>query len=70
MQSREDYILLTFGQRVFDTIPIPGMFWGIPFTFALGILAVDETRKLIVRTYPKVSMSPFLASSLSLIKDW
>jgi hypothetical protein len=31
------------------------MFWGIPFSFALGILCVDETRKLIVRTYPNVS---------------
>jgi sodium/potassium-transporting ATPase subunit alpha len=42
-------------QDVFVTTPIPGMFWGLPFTFALGILCVDETRKLIVRTYPKVS---------------
>jgi len=40
-------------QRVFLTTPIPGMFWGIPFSFALGILLVDETRKLIVRSYPK-----------------
>jgi sodium/potassium-transporting ATPase subunit alpha len=42
-------------QRVFGTTPIPGMFWGLPFTFALGILCMDETRKLIVRTYPTVS---------------
>jgi sodium/potassium-transporting ATPase subunit alpha len=42
-------------QHVFNTTPIPGMFWGLPFSFALGILCVDETRKLIVRTYPKVS---------------
>ena len=42
-------------QKVFGTTPIPGMFWGIPFSFALGILTVDEIRKLIVRTYPKVS---------------
>ena len=42
-------------RKVFDTTPIPGMFWGIPFAFALGILAVDETRKLVVRTYPNVS---------------
>jgi sodium/potassium-transporting ATPase subunit alpha len=40
--------------KVFLTAPIPGMFWGIPFSFALGILCMDETRKLIVRTYPKV----------------
>ena len=44
-------------QRVFGTTPIPGMFWGIPLTFAVGILTVDEIRKLIVRTYPKVCIS-------------
>jgi hypothetical protein len=42
-------------QKVFATTPIPGMFWGLPFCFALGILTMDEVRKLIVRTYPKVS---------------
>jgi hypothetical protein len=41
-------------QRVFGTAPIPGMFWGLPYTFALGILLMDETRKAIVRKYPKV----------------
>jgi sodium/potassium-transporting ATPase subunit alpha len=40
-------------QSVFLTAPIPGMFWGPPFAFGLGILCVDEVRKLIVRTYPK-----------------
>ncbi|KAG2112549.1 uncharacterized protein F5147DRAFT_71235 [Suillus discolor] len=40
-------------QQVFYTRPIPGMFWGLPFTFALGILLMDETRKAIVRRYPK-----------------
>ncbi|KAF8837886.1 calcium ATPase [Paxillus ammoniavirescens] len=40
-------------QKVFSTTPIPAMFWGPPFGFALGILTVDEVRKLIVRTYPK-----------------
>jgi sodium/potassium-transporting ATPase subunit alpha len=49
---------------VFNTTPIPGMFWGPPFAFALGILCVDETRKLIVRTYPKVSVRPFLVFSI------
>ncbi|KAF8232134.1 calcium ATPase [Tricholoma matsutake] len=39
--------------HVFATAPIPGMYWGLPFTFALGILVMDETRKLIVRRYPK-----------------
>ena|ERR1700744_6559842 len=42
-------------QKVFRTAPVPGMFWGIPFAFALAVLLADETRKLIVRTYPKVS---------------
>ncbi|KIJ07678.1 hypothetical protein PAXINDRAFT_102860 [Paxillus involutus ATCC 200175] len=40
-------------QSVFSTTPIPAMFWGPPFGFALAILTVDEVRKLIVRTYPK-----------------
>lgn len=42
-------------QDVFGTTPIPGMFWGLPFSFALGILIMDELRKLIARTYPKAS---------------
>lgn len=42
-------------QSVFSTTPIPVMFWFPPFGFALAILIVDELRKLIVRTYPKVS---------------
>jgi sodium/potassium-transporting ATPase subunit alpha len=40
-------------QNVFATTPIPSMFWGIPFGFALGILIMDEIRKSIVRSYPK-----------------
>ncbi|KAJ7470026.1 calcium ATPase transmembrane domain M-containing protein [Mycena galericulata] len=40
-------------ENVFATTPIPGMFWGLPFAFAFGILCMDETRKLIVRSYPK-----------------
>ncbi|KAI8908995.1 calcium ATPase transmembrane domain M-containing protein [Gorgonomyces haynaldii] len=39
-------------QNVFDTAPIPIKYWFIPFGFALGILFVDEIRKLIVRMYP------------------
>jgi Cation transporting ATPase, C-terminus len=42
-------------EKVFGMTPIPGMFWGLPFCFALGILLMDEVRKLIVRTYPRVS---------------
>jgi sodium/potassium-transporting ATPase subunit alpha len=44
-------------QRVFGTTPIPSMFWGLPFAFGLGILVVDEVRKLVVRTYPKVKVN-------------
>ncbi|KAI9457845.1 calcium ATPase transmembrane domain M-containing protein [Boletus coccyginus] len=40
-------------QQVFNMRHIPGMFWGLPFSFALGILMMDELRKLIVRTYPE-----------------
>ncbi|KAF9231508.1 hypothetical protein BU15DRAFT_82299 [Melanogaster broomeanus] len=40
-------------QQVFDMRPIPGMFWGLPFAFAAGILLMDELRKAIVRAYPK-----------------
>jgi sodium/potassium-transporting ATPase subunit alpha len=46
-------------QKVFQTRPIPGMFWGPPFAFGLGILCVDEVRKLIVRSYPKASSNSF-----------
>ncbi|KDR77765.1 hypothetical protein GALMADRAFT_412632 [Galerina marginata CBS 339.88] len=42
-------------QRLFGTTHIPGKFWCIPFAFAGAILIMDETRKLIVRVYPKVS---------------
>lgn len=42
-------------QKVFGTAPIPGMFWGLPFAFAVGLLAVDEARKLVVRMWPKVT---------------
>ncbi|KAI6020626.1 calcium ATPase transmembrane domain M-containing protein [Pisolithus marmoratus] len=39
-------------QTVFSTTPIPGMFWGPPFAFALGILCMDEARKACVRAWP------------------
>lgn len=39
-------------QAVFSTTPIPGMFWGPPFAFALGILCMDEARKACVRAWP------------------
>jgi len=45
-------------QNVFATTPIPAMFWGPPFAFALGTLCMDEARKAIVRAYPNVSSAP------------
>ena len=44
-------------QNVFNTQIIPTKYWFIPFGFAAGILLIDETRKLIVRTYPKVGFA-------------
>jgi len=38
---------------VFQTSNIPAKHFFIPLTFALGLLILDETRKLIVRTYPR-----------------
>ncbi|KAJ3335854.1 hypothetical protein HDU93_004240 [Gonapodya sp. JEL0774] len=40
-------------QFAFGTTPVPVKYWFIPFGFALGILVLDEARKLVVRTYPK-----------------
>lgn len=52
-------------QKVFYTTPIPAMFWGPPFGFALAVLIVDELRKLIVRTYPEVSHEYMYATTPS-----
>ncbi|KAI1791319.1 sodium-potassium ATPase [Ganoderma leucocontextum] len=38
---------------IFQTRPVPVEFFFIPLTFALGLLLLDEVRKLIVRQYPK-----------------
>ncbi|KAI0735310.1 sodium-potassium ATPase [Earliella scabrosa] len=40
-------------QNVFQTRPIPVEFFFIPITFGLGLLLLDEARKLLVRQYPK-----------------
>ncbi|KAL5346754.1 hypothetical protein ACLOAV_007895 [Pseudogymnoascus australis] len=40
-------------QRIFGTARVPIEFWFIPLPLALGILVMDEIRKLIVRTWPK-----------------
>lgn len=40
-------------QDLFGTASVPIEFWLIPLPLALGILVMDEIRKLIVRTWPK-----------------
>jgi sodium/potassium-transporting ATPase subunit alpha len=40
-------------QSIFGTASVPIEFWLIPLPLALGILMMDEIRKLIVRTWPK-----------------
>lgn len=40
-------------QDIFNTASIPIEFWFIPLPLALGILVMDEIRKLVVRTWPK-----------------
>ncbi|KAH9059426.1 sodium-potassium ATPase [Lactarius deliciosus] len=39
--------------NIFQTSNIPAKHFFIPLTFALALLILDETRKLIVRKYPK-----------------
>ena len=39
-------------QNLFGTGPVPLEFWVIPIPLALGILIMDEIRKLVVRTWP------------------
>ena len=40
-------------QNLFGTAPVPIEFWLIPLPLALGILIMDEVRKLFVRSFPK-----------------
>ncbi|OAA64349.1 cation-transporting ATPase pma1 [Niveomyces insectorum RCEF 264] len=40
-------------QTLFNTAPVPLEFWFIPIPLGLGILCVDEIRKLLVRLFPK-----------------
>lgn len=40
-------------QRLFGTASVPIEFWLIPIPLALGILFMDELRKLMVRMFPK-----------------
>ncbi|KAB5526436.1 cation-transporting ATPase pma1 [Coniochaeta sp. 2T2.1] len=39
-------------QTLFGTAPVPIEFWVIPIPLALGILCMDEIRKLVVRFFP------------------
>jgi sodium/potassium-transporting ATPase subunit alpha len=39
-------------QNLFGTAAIPLEFWLIPIPLALGVLVMDEMRKLVVRTWP------------------
>ena len=40
-------------QNLFVTSSVPIVFWVIPLPLALGILSMDEIRKLVVRLFPK-----------------
>lgn len=40
-------------QTLFGTASVPIEFWLIPIPLALGILIMDEIRKVLVRTFPK-----------------
>ena len=40
-------------QRLFGTASVPLKHWFLPIPLAIGLLAMDEVRKLIVRTWPK-----------------
>jgi sodium/potassium-transporting ATPase subunit alpha len=40
-------------QRLFNTARVPLEYWFIPLALALGILVMDELRKLLVRLFPK-----------------
>ncbi len=40
-------------QTIFGTASVPIEFWLLPLPLALGILIMDEMRKLVVRTWPK-----------------
>ncbi|KAJ3019528.1 hypothetical protein HKX48_002005 [Thoreauomyces humboldtii] len=46
-------LYLPFFNNVFNTRPMPFVHWVIPVALALGILLMDECRKLLVRVYPR-----------------
>lgn len=40
-------------QSLFGTASVPIRFWLIPIPLGLGLLVMDELRKVVVRTWPK-----------------
>jgi sodium/potassium-transporting ATPase subunit alpha len=38
---------------VLDTAIVPVEYWFLPFGFGMGLLLLDETRKFLVRRYPR-----------------
>jgi sodium/potassium-transporting ATPase subunit alpha len=46
-------VYVPFFQSVFDTYPIPWLYWFLPIPFAAALLLLDEVRKLLVRIYPQ-----------------
>jgi sodium/potassium-transporting ATPase subunit alpha len=42
----------TLGNHIFGTIPLAGSVWLFTIPFALGMLALEELRKCLVRRYP------------------
>ncbi|KAJ5817555.1 ATPase P-type K/Mg/Cd/Cu/Zn/Na/Ca/Na/H-transporter [Penicillium robsamsonii] len=40
-------------QNIFATASVPILFWCIPIGLAMGVLCMDELRKLLVRLFPK-----------------
>jgi sodium/potassium-transporting ATPase subunit alpha len=40
-------------QNLFGTARVPIKFWLLPIPLAVGLLMMDEIRKLAVRTWPK-----------------
>lgn len=46
-------LYVPFFNNVFQTAPVPLEFWFIPIPLAIGMILMDEVRKLLVRTYPK-----------------
>lgn len=47
------FIYIPVFQTIFLTAPIPVEYYFIPMGLGLGMLMLDEVRKLLVRTYPK-----------------